>query len=150
MRHEGRVENRAVYVAIGVDLDGRKDVLGLWTSSNEGAKFWLGVLTELKNRGVKDVLIACMDGLKGFPQAIESVFPETRIQLCIVHLVRASLELCELEGAQAGGGRSEIDLPGVDRSASLVGIERFYKANGDTSTRQSESCGRRIGSGSYR
>jgi putative transposase len=91
MRHEGRVENRAVYVAIGVDLDGRKDVLGLWTSGNEGAKFWLGVLTELKNRGVKDVLIACVDGLKGFPQAIESVFPETRIQLCIVHLVRASL-----------------------------------------------------------
>jgi putative transposase len=91
MRHEGRVENRAVYVAIGVDLDGRKDVLGLWTSSNEGAKFWLAVLTELKNRGVRDVLIACVDGLKGFPQAIESVFPETRIQLCIVHLVRASL-----------------------------------------------------------
>ena len=91
MRHEGRVENRAVYVCIGVDLDGRKDVLGLWTSGNEGAKFWLGVLTELKNRGVRDVLIACVDGLKGFPQAIESVFPETRVQLCIVHLVRASL-----------------------------------------------------------
>ena len=91
MRQDGRVENRAVYVAIGVDLDGRKDVLGLWTSSNEGAKFWLAVLTELKNRGVRDILIACVDGLKGFPQAIESVFPETRIQLCIVHLVRASL-----------------------------------------------------------
>jgi putative transposase len=91
MRHEGRVENRAVYVAIGVGMDGQKDVLGLWTSGNEGAKFWLGVLTELKNRGVKDVLIACVDGLKGFPQAIESVFPEARIQLCIVHVVRASL-----------------------------------------------------------
>src|SRR5215813_4926834 len=91
MRHEGRVENRAVYTAIGVDLAGRKDVLGLWTSSNEGAKFWLGVLTELKNRGVKDVLIACIDGLKGFPQAVEAIFPEARVQLCIVHLVRASL-----------------------------------------------------------
>jgi putative transposase len=91
MRHEGRVENRAVYVAIGVDLEGRKDVLGLWTSNNEGAKFWLGVLTELKNRGVKDILIVCIDGLKGFPQAIESVFPEARVQLCIVHMVRASL-----------------------------------------------------------
>jgi putative transposase len=91
MRHEGRVENRAVYVAIGVDLDGRKDVLGLWTSNNEGAKFWLGVLTELRNRGVKDILIVCIDGLKGFPQAIESVFPEARVQLCIVHMVRASL-----------------------------------------------------------
>src|SRR4051794_30324427 len=91
MRHEGRVESRAVYVALGVDMDGRKDVLGLWTSSNEGAKFWLSVLTEIRNRGVRDVLIACVDGLKGFPQAIESVFPETRIQLCIVHMVRASL-----------------------------------------------------------
>ena len=65
-----------MYVAIDVDMDGRKDVLGLWTSGNEGAKFWLGVLTELKNRGVKDILIACVDGLKGFPQAIEAVFPE--------------------------------------------------------------------------
>jgi putative transposase len=73
MRHEGRVENRAVYVVIGIDLDGHKDVLGLWTSANEGAKFWLQVLTDLKNRGVKDVFVACVDGLKGFPQAIERV-----------------------------------------------------------------------------
>jgi putative transposase len=91
MRHEGRVENRAVYVAIGIDLEGRKDVLGLWTSGSEGAKFWLSVLTELKNRGVKDIMIVCIDGLKGFPQAIEAVFPEARVQLCIVHMVRASL-----------------------------------------------------------
>jgi putative transposase len=91
MRHEGRVENRAVYVAIGVDLEGRKEVLGLWTSANEGAKFWLSVLTELKNRGVKDIFIACVDGLKGFPQAIEGVFPQTAVHLCIVHLMRASL-----------------------------------------------------------
>jgi len=91
MRHEGRVENRAVYVALGVDLEGRKEVLGLWTSANEGAKFWLSVLTELKNRGVKDMLIVCVDGLKGFPQAIEAVFPQAQVQLCIVHLVRASL-----------------------------------------------------------
>jgi putative transposase len=72
-------------------MEGRKDVPGLWTSANEGAKFWLGVLTELKNRGVRDVLIACVDGLKGFPQAIESVFPEAQVQTCIVHMVRASL-----------------------------------------------------------
>jgi putative transposase len=91
MRHEGRVENRAVYVAIGIDLEGRKDVLGLWTSANEGAKFWLQVLTDLRNRGVKDVFIACVDGLKGFPQAIETVYPKAQVQLCIVHLVRASL-----------------------------------------------------------
>src|SRR6266571_2186754 len=91
MRHEGRVENRAVYVALGVDLEGKKDVLGLWASAHEGAKFWLTVLTELKNRGVKDMLIVCVDGLKGFPQAIEAVFPQAQVQLCIVHLVRASL-----------------------------------------------------------
>ena len=91
MRHEGRVENRAVHVAIGVSMEGRKEVLGLWTNANEGAKFWLSVLTELRGRGVKDILIACVDGLKGFPQAIESVFPQAQVQLCIVHLVRASL-----------------------------------------------------------
>ena len=91
MRHEGRVENRAVYVAIGVDLEGQKEVLGLWCSANEGSKFWLSVLTDLKNRGVKDMLIVCVDGLKGFPQAIEAVFPMAQVQLCIVHLVRASL-----------------------------------------------------------
>lgn len=91
MRHEGRVENRAVYVAIGITLEGKKDVLGLWTAATEGAKFWLNVLTELRNRGVKDIYLACVDGLKGFPQAIESVFPQAQVQLCIVHMVRASL-----------------------------------------------------------
>ena len=114
MRHEGRVENRAVYVAIGVDLDGRKDVLGLWTSGTEGAKFWLGVLTELKNRGVKDILIACIDGLKGFPQAIETVFPETRIQLCIVHLVRASLHYVNWKERK----RVAADLKAIYRAAT--------------------------------
>lgn len=91
MRHEGRVENRAVYVALGINLEGRKEVLGLWTSANEGAKFWLNVLTELRNRGVKDVYLVCVDGLKGFPQAIEAIFPHAQVQLCIVHMVRASL-----------------------------------------------------------
>jgi putative transposase len=92
MRHEGRVENRAVYVALGIDLSGRKDVLGLWTSASEGAKFWLNVLTELRHRGVRDIYLVCVDGLKGFPQAIESIFPQAQVQLCIVHLVRASLK----------------------------------------------------------
>jgi putative transposase len=114
MRHEGRVENRAVYVAIGVDLEGRKDVLGLWTSSHEGAKFWLSVLTELKNRGVRDVLIACVDGLKGFPQAIESMFPEARIQLCIVHLVRASLNYVNWKERK----RVAADLKAIYRAAT--------------------------------
>ncbi len=114
MRHEGRVENRAVYVAIGIDLEGRKDVLGLWTSGNEGAKFWLAVLTELRNRGVKDVLIACIDGLKGFPQAIETVFPDTRVQLCIVHMVRASLNYVNWKERK----QVAADLKGIYRAAS--------------------------------
>jgi putative transposase len=91
MRDGVHVQNRAVYLAIGVTLEGSKEVLGMWTSANEGAKFWLQVLTELHNRGVKDIFIACVDGLKGFPDAIETVFPQAQVQLCIVHLVRASL-----------------------------------------------------------
>jgi putative transposase len=91
MRDNGQVQNRAVYVAIGITMEGQKEVLGLWTSANEGAKFWLQVLTELRNRGLQDIFIACIDGLKGFPQAIETVYPKTIVQLCIVHLTRASL-----------------------------------------------------------
>jgi putative transposase len=91
MRDNGHVQNRAVYVAIGINLDGAKEVLGLWTSANEGAKFWLQVLTEIHNRGVQDIFIACVDGLKGFPEAIETVFRKTQVQLCTVHLVRQCL-----------------------------------------------------------
>ena len=90
-REAGAVANRAIYMAIGVNLEGQKEVLGLWSAATEGAKFWLAVVTELNNRGVKDILIACVDGLKGFPEAIEAVFPKTEVQLCIVHLVRNSL-----------------------------------------------------------
>jgi putative transposase len=92
IRDGQHVNNRAVYVAIGVNLQGSKEALGLWSSANEGAKFWLGVLTEIRNRGVEDMFIACVDGLKGFSDAIEAVFPKAQVQLCIVHLVRASLE----------------------------------------------------------
>ncbi len=91
MRTEGRVQNQAVYLALGINLDGQKELLGLWIGESEGAKFWLGVLTELQNRGVEDILIACVDGLKGFPEAIETVYPKTQVQLCIVHMVRHSL-----------------------------------------------------------
>jgi putative transposase len=91
MRSDNQVENRAIHIAIGVNLEGSKEVLGLWTADNEGAKFWLQVLTEIHNRGVKDIFIACVDGLKGFPEAIETVYPRTQVQLCIVHLIRASL-----------------------------------------------------------
>lgn len=91
VRHNSQVINKAVYLAIGVTKEGVKEVLGMWTAETEGAKFWLQVVTELKNRGVKDIFIACVDGLKGFPEAIEAVFPKTQVQLCIVHMVRHSL-----------------------------------------------------------
>src|SRR6267142_1730002 len=91
VRDNGHVKSKAIYLAIGVKLDGLKEVLGLWIAQTEGAKFWLQVVTELKNRGVNDIFIACVDGLKGFPEAIETVFPKTEVQLCIVHLIRHSL-----------------------------------------------------------
>jgi putative transposase len=98
VRHEGRVINKAIHLALGVNLAGQKELLGLWMTQNESSKFWLSVLTELQNlgcacrtRGLKDIFIACVDGLTGFPEAIETVFPQTQVQLCIVHLVRNSL-----------------------------------------------------------
>lgn len=90
-RHSGAVQNKSVYLALGINLDGEKEILGLWIAETEGAKFWLSVMTELKNRGLQDIFIACTDGLKGFPDAIEAVYPQTQIQLCIVHQVRHSL-----------------------------------------------------------
>jgi putative transposase len=93
VREGGRVVKKAVYIALGVNREGDKELLGMWIGENEGAKFWLGVLTELKNRGLQDILIACVDGLTGFPDAIEAVYPKTKVQLCIVHMVRNSLKL---------------------------------------------------------
>src|ERR1700758_1466993 len=124
MRTEGRVENRAVYVAVGITLSGQKEVLGLWTSANEGAKFWLQVLTELKNRGLKDIFIACVDGLKGFPQAIETVYPKTTVQLCIVHMTRASLNYVGWKE------RKEVamDLKAIYRAATGEQAERQLAA----------------------
>jgi putative transposase len=101
VRHNGRVINKAVYLGIGITIEGFKEVLGMWTAENEGAKFWLHVVTELRNRGVKDIFIACVDGLKGFPEAIEAVFPQTQVQLCIVHMVRHSLNYVAQKQRQA-------------------------------------------------
>jgi putative transposase len=120
MRHDGRVENRAVYVAIGIDLEGRKDVLGLWTSASEGAKFWLNVLTELRNRGVRDMYLVCVDGLKGFPQVIESIFPKAQVQLCIVHMIRASMNYVTWKDRK----RVVMDLKPVYKAATADAAER--------------------------
>ena len=120
MRSEGRVENRAVYVAAGITMEGQKEVLGLWTSAHEGAKFWLQVLTELKNRGVEDIFIACVDGLKGFPQAIEAVYPDTTVQLCIVHMVRASLNYVNWKERK----QVAADLRSIYRATTVEEAER--------------------------
>lgn len=92
VRHENKIVNKAVHLALGVNLEGHKELLGMWIGLNEGASFWLGVLTELQNRGVQDIYVACVDGLKGFPDAINAVFPRTAVQLCIVHMIRNSLK----------------------------------------------------------
>lgn len=92
VRQDGSVIYKAVFLALGSNTEGRKELLGLWLAENEGAKFWLSVLTEMKNRGLQDILIACVNGLKGFPDEINSVFPQPHIQLCIIHMVRNSLK----------------------------------------------------------
>jgi len=92
IRDGGSVQRRACYLALAITMDGEREVLGMWFQANEGAKFWMQVLTDLKQRGVQDILICCVDGLKGFPEAIEAVFPQTTIQTCIVHLIRHSLK----------------------------------------------------------
>ena len=112
IRQDKRVINKSVYLALGVNLEGHKELLGLWFSENEGAKFWLSVLTELQNRGVKDILIACVDGLKGFPDAINSAYPNTQIQLCIVHMVRNSIKY----------------VPWKDYKAVTAGLKRIYQS----------------------
>lgn len=125
MRHEGRVENRAVYVAIGINEEGVKEVLGLWSSANEGAKFWLAVMTELKNRGLRDVYVVCTDGLKGFPQAIETVFPQAQVQTCIVHLIRASLNYASWKERKALAADLKPVYRAVNAEAAAGALQEF-------------------------
>src|SRR5215218_1726524 len=109
VRDGGHVRNKAIYMAIGVNMSGLKEVVGLWIAQTEGAKFWLSVMTELKNRGVSDIFIACVDGLKGFPEAIETVFPQTQVQPCMVHLVRHSPSyVSHRDGKEVAGERSAV------------------------------------------
>jgi putative transposase len=125
MRDEGTVRNKAVYLAIGVTAEGRKDVLGLWIEQTEGAKFWLRVMTELKNRGVNDILIAVVDGLKGFPDAITVVFPQTQIQTCIVHLLRNSMDYAGWKDRKPVATALKAVYRAVDANAALVALSEF-------------------------
>lgn len=125
IRQDGKVINKAIYLALGVNMEGRKELLGLWMSENEGAKFWLGVLTELQNRGVKDILIACVDGLKGFPDAIQTVYPKTQIQLCIVHMVRNSVKYVPWKDDKAVAADLKQIYQAPTEAAALLALDRF-------------------------
>lgn len=119
------VKNKAVYLALGVTGDGQREVLGLWIAENEGAKFWLSVMTELRNRGVQDILIAVVDGLKGFPDAINSAFPETMVQTCIVHLVRHSLNFCSWKDRKAVAAKLREVYSAETAEAARDALEEF-------------------------
>lgn len=125
IRQDKQVINKSIYLALGVNLEGRKELLGMWLSENEGAKFWLGVLTELQNRGVQEILIACVDGLKGFPDAIQSVYPQTQVQLCIVHMVRNSVKYVPWKDYKAVTTDLKRIYQSVTEEEALQALEQF-------------------------
>ncbi len=127
IRQDKRVINKSLYLALGINMEGQKELLGLWLAETEGAKFWLSVLTELKNRGLEDILIACVDGLKGFPDAIAAEYPQTKIQLCIVHMVRNSLRYVSWKDYRA----VTADLKQIYQSATEHEARQALEAFGE-------------------
>ncbi|WP_373856892.1 IS256 family transposase [Klebsiella variicola subsp. variicola] len=127
VRQNGSVINKAVFLALGINTEGQKELLGMWLAENEGAKFWLSVLTELKNRGLQDILIACVDGLKGFPDAINSVFPQTHIQLCIIHMVRNSLKYVSWKDYKAVTSGLKTVYQAPTEESALMALDAFAK-----------------------
>lgn len=125
IRQDKHVINKSIFLALGVNLDGHKELLGLWIAENEGAKFWLNVLTELQNRGVQDILIACVDGLKGFPDAINTAFPDTQIQLCIVHMVRSSLKYVPWKDYKPVAADLKRIYQSVTEEEALLALDQF-------------------------
>lgn len=125
VHQNGSVINKAVFLALGINTEGQKELLGMWLAENEGAKFWLSVLTELKNRGLQDILIACVDGLKGFPDAINSVYPQTHIQLCIIHMVRNSLKYVSWKDYKAVTSGLKAVYQAPTEEAALMALDAF-------------------------
>ncbi|HEX4502761.1 MAG TPA: IS256 family transposase [Scandinavium sp.] len=128
VRQSGNVINKAVFLALGINTEGQKELLGMWLAENEGAKFWLSVLTELKNRGLQDILIACVDGLKGFPDAINSVYPQTHIQLCIIHMVRNSLKYVSWKDYKTVTSGLKTVYQAPTEEAALMALDNFAAA----------------------
>ena len=127
VRSEGRIVKRAVYIALGIDMDGTKDVIGMYVGENEGAKFWLSIINGLKNRGVQDILIACVDGLNGFPQAIEAVYPKTEIQQCIIHQIRNTTNYVSYKDLKKLMADLKMVYAAPDEAAALEELESFGK-----------------------
>ncbi|EMK8728833.1 TPA: IS256 family transposase [Escherichia coli] len=125
VRQNGSVINKAVFLALGINTEGQIELLGMWMAENEGAKLWLSVLTELKNRGLQDILIACVDGLKGFPDAINSVYPQTHIQLCLIHMVRNSLKYVAWKDYKAVTSRLKTVYQAPTEEAALMALDSF-------------------------
>ena len=128
VRQNGSVINKAVFLALGINTEGQKELLGMWLAENEGAKFWLSVLTELKNRGLQDILIACVDGLKGFPDSINSVYQQTHIQLCIIHMVRNSLKYVSWKDYKAVTSGLKMVYQAPTEEAALMALDKFAEA----------------------
>jgi transposase-like protein len=131
IRDGGSVQRRACYLALAINMDGEREVLGMWFQANEGAKFWMQVLTDLKQRGVQDILIACVDGLKGFPEAIEATFPLTTVQTCIVHLIRHSLKYVPRKQYEQVTKDLRPIYTAIDADGALVALEAFEEKWGE-------------------
>lgn len=127
VRSNNRIVNKAIYLAIGITMEESKEVLGMWSSDNEGAKFWLQILTELKNRGVQDVFIACVDGLKGLPEAIEAVYPQAQVQLCMVHMVRHSLKYVSWKQRKEVAADLKVIYCAATAEQAAVNLEAFSR-----------------------
>ncbi len=132
IRDAGAVRNKSAYLALGVNMDGKKELLGIWLAQTEGAKFWLHVITELKNRGVEDILIACCDGLKGFPEAIESVFPHAAVQTCIVHMIRNSLKFVNWKTRKQVASDLKPIYTAATEEAARIALKEFADNWDDT------------------
>ncbi|WP_161953026.1 IS256 family transposase, partial [Escherichia coli] len=140
VRQDSRVINKSVFLALGINIEGQKELLGMWLAENEGAKFWLNVLTELKNRGLNDILIAFVDGLKGFPDAINTVYPKARIQLCIVHMVRNSLRFVSWKDYKAVTRDLKAIYQAPTEEAGQQALEAFAAAWDIRCHHLSQSC----------
>jgi putative transposase len=152
IRDEGFVRNKAIYMALGILPEGTKEILGIWIEQTEGAKFWLRVMNELKNRGAQDILIAVVDGLKGFPEAINAVFPQTIVQTCIVHLIRHSMDFASWKDSKSVAQALRAVYRAADAEAGQAALDAFAlrKGHGAVSIRRSRRAGAATGIWSFR